>query len=159
MPRFDPATAPRLDSTGWPEERLRKVERSYAMEYVRSFLAVTQELFGIEEAEWLVARTARLIGLQIYEDTAAMLGVEGDDAGSFARFLLALLLSQGERATCDDTKIEQQGWKLMAGIVLPDSAAAFRAWNALWEGALAAHNRALRLQTTFDESRIVWRIH
>src|ERR1700760_2432450 len=31
MPKFDPATAPQLDSAGWPEERLRKVERSYAM--------------------------------------------------------------------------------------------------------------------------------
>src|SRR5215813_9965272 len=38
MPCFDPGTAPKLDSAGWPEARLRKVERSYAMEYVRSLL-------------------------------------------------------------------------------------------------------------------------
>src|SRR5579862_7240531 len=66
-PPFDPAKAPVLDSASWPEERLLKVERSYAMEYVRSMLPSTVELFGAEEASHLVGRTARLIGLQFYD--------------------------------------------------------------------------------------------
>ena len=45
-PRFDPARAPRLDSASWPAERLAKVERSYAMEYVRSLLPSMLDLFG-----------------------------------------------------------------------------------------------------------------
>ena len=74
MPKFDSASAPELDSAGWPEERLRKVERSYAMEYVRSLLPTMQELFGPEEAATLIGRTARLIGLQFFEETYAMVG-------------------------------------------------------------------------------------
>jgi hypothetical protein len=158
MPRFDPAAAPELDSASWPEERLRKVERSYAMEYVRSLLPVTQELFGVPDAEKLVARTARLIGLQFFEETAAALGIAGGGAEDFARYLHALLSAQGENAARDGAMVTQSGWKLLSGVTLADVAAAFRAWNALWDGALAAHNRDLRLETRFDRNEIVWRV-
>jgi hypothetical protein len=158
MPRFDPATAPKLDSANWPEERLRKVERSYAMEYVRSFLPVTQELFGTKDAERLVAKTARLMGLQFYEDTAFAIGIAGDSAEDFARYLSALAAAQGEKVGMRGSVVTQQGWRLMAGVALSDSAAAFRAWNALWEGALAAHNRFLRLETECSGETIVWRV-
>ena len=156
MPDFDPAAAPKLDSVNWPEERLRKVERSYAMEYVRSFLPATQELFGVEEAERLVARTAQLIGLQFYEETAAMLGIAGNSAEDFARYLAALAIAQGENVTRDGTIVTQTGWKLLSGVTVPDERAAFRAWNALWLGALAAHNRHLQLRTEYSGNRIVW---
>lgn len=158
MPRFDPAAAPKLDNASWPEERLRKVERSYAMEYVRSFLPVTQELFGVEEAERLVAKTARLIGLQFYEGTASALGIAGDGIEDFARYLSTLAVAQGEQAEACTSAVTQQGWRLTAGVALPDADAAFRAWNALWEGALAAHNRFLRLKTERAGETIVWRI-
>ncbi len=158
MPRFDPAAAPKLDTANWPQERLRKVERSYAMEYVRSFLPVTQELFGVDEAERLVAKTARLIGLQFYEDTASALGITGDSAEDFARYLSALKAAQGEQVEARGSAVTQQGWRLMAGVALPDREAAFRAWNALWDGALAAHNRFLRLKTERAGETIVWRI-
>jgi hypothetical protein len=158
MPPFDPAAAPKLDSASWPEERLRKVERSYAVEYVRSFLPVMQELFGAEEAERLVAKTARLIGLQFYEETAAMLGVTGDSAADFARYLSALQSAQGELATGAENTVTQQGWRLMNGVALGDADAAFRAWNALWEGALAAHNRHLKLVTSRSGETTTWRI-
>jgi hypothetical protein len=128
------------------------------MEYVRSLLPTTQELFGAEEAGRLVARAARLIGLQFYEDTAAMLGIRGDSAEDFARYLGALAISQGEQVEMRGELLTQQGWRLIAGVALPDSDAAFRAWNALWEGALAAHNRFLRLKTERAGETIIWRI-
>jgi hypothetical protein len=158
MPPYDAAAAPKLDTASWPEERLRKVERSYAMEYVRSLLPVTQEIFGAEEAERVVARTARLIGLQFYEETAAMLGMAGDSAEVFARYLSALAIAQGELAAVRGDTVTQENWRLMRGVALADGDAAFRAWNALWEGALAAHNRFLRLKTERSGETIVWRI-
>ena len=158
MPPFDAAAAPKLDTASWPEERLRKVERSYAMEYVRSLLPVTQEIFGAEEAERVVARTARLIGLQFYEETAAMLGIAGDSAEVFVRYLSALAVAQGELAAVRGDTVTQENWRLMRGAALADGDAAFRAWNALWEGALAAHNRFLRLKTERSGETIVWRI-
>jgi hypothetical protein len=153
MPKFDPASAPKLDSDSWPEERLRKVERSYAMEYVRSLLPTMQELFGPEEAAALVSRTARLIGLQFFEETFAAVG-----ATSFAEYLATMQRAQSESITVDGDTVMQRGWRLTDGVALTDSDLAFRSWTALWEGALAAHDRDLRLTTTRDGERIAWRI-
>jgi hypothetical protein len=162
MPKFDAASAPKLDTASWPQERLRKVERSYAMEYVRSLLPVTQELFGVPEAERLVARTARLIGLQFYEETAAMIGIAGTNAGDFARYLELLLQAQGERVMReqdrDAAEISLNGWRLMDGVRLSDRAAAYRAWTALWQGALAAHNRDFRLESLAGAEAGGWRV-
>jgi hypothetical protein len=162
MPRFDPAKAPKLGNANWPEERLRKVERSYAMEYVRSLLPTMQELFGVEEAAKLVGRTARLIGLQFYEETAALLGVAGTDAQTFAHYLVAMQGAQGETLEClaaePNSMVIQRGWKLMNGVALADGGLAFHAWNALWEGALGAHNRDLSLTTERNDQSVIWKI-
>jgi len=160
-PRFVPAKAPMLDMATWPEERRIKVERSYAMEYVRSMLPTMVALFGADEAGALVGRAARLIGLQFHEGTAELLGMDSTDADGFAACLAALAVAQGEdvalRRENDVPTVVQQGWRLMDGIALPEPAL-FRAWNALWEGALAAHNRDLRLVTEREGGTIVWRI-
>jgi hypothetical protein len=156
-PQFDPARAPRLDSVDWPEERLRKVERSYAMEYVRSMLPTMMSLFGAEETLLLAGRAARLIGLQFYDETSALLGVTGKSTAGFAAYLAALAVAQGEDVRIESDTVIQNGWRLMEGIDL-EGDAPFRAWNALWEGALAARNRDLSLATTRENGAIRWRI-
>ena len=45
-PDFDPEAMPKLDSEDWPEERLRKALRNYAMQYVRNILPEMVKLFG-----------------------------------------------------------------------------------------------------------------
>jgi hypothetical protein len=153
MPKFDPVRAPKLNTVDWPEERLRKVERSYAMEYVRSLLPTMQELFGAKEGSALVARTARLIGLQFFEETFAMIGAE-----SFAAYLEAMQAAQGETIARDGTTLVQDEWRLMDGVALSDPASAFNAWNALWEGALAAYDRDRTLITEKSEGTITWHV-
>ena len=156
-PPIDPASQPRLDSDAWPAERLARVSVSYAAEYVRSLLPVTHQLFGPQEAQALVGRTARLIGLQFHEPTARAVGVEGDSAKAFARMLGALAAAQGEAVAVDGARVVQSGWKLMRGVdVDPDFALA--AWNPLWEGMLAAHNRFLRLETLRGDEAIIWSV-
>ena len=159
-PRFDAAKAPKLDSASWPEERLLKVERSYAMEYVRSMLPSMRELFGDEEARQLVGRTARLIGLQYYDALASLVDIKSDTAADFAHLLAALAVAQGERVEVENdgaaAKVTQSGWKLMYGVTAGE--AMFPAWNALWEGALAVHNRGLRLVAERRGDAIAWRI-
>jgi hypothetical protein len=153
MPKFDPVRAPKLNTVDWPEERLRKVERSYAMEYVRSLLPTMQELFGAKEGSALVARTARLIGLQFFEETFATIGAE-----SFAAYLEAMQAAQGETIARDGTTLVQDEWRLMDGVALSDPASAFNAWNALWEGALAAYDRDRTLITEKSEGTITWHV-
>jgi hypothetical protein len=159
-PLFDPARAPRLNSADWPPERLAKVERSYAMEYVRSMLPSALEVLGEADAAKLVGRTARLIGLQYYDETAAAFAVAGNDAGSFARLLAGLASAQGESVEAldngDFALVAQTGHRLLYGVTGAD--ALFGAWNALWEGMLAVHNRALKLATERHGDNVVWRI-
>ena len=159
-PRFDPVLAPKLVSQDWPEERLLKVERSYAMEYVRSMLPTMLELFGAEEACGLVARTARLIGLQFYDEVAGLLGIASADAADFAELLGRLAAAQGEEVEISHdgaiSIVRQKGWRLLKGVGAGESM--FPAWNALWEGALAVHNRDLTLTTERGEGAICWRI-
>jgi hypothetical protein len=157
-PPFDPAQAPKLDSQSWPAERLAKVERSYAMEYVRSMLPTMLELFGAEDARKYVGRAARLIGLQFYDETASLLDVSGSDARDFAVLLARLAAAQGEDVEIDAEQaiVRQRGWRLMSGVAGGD--VMFAAWNALWQGALAVHNRRLKLRTERHADWILWRI-
>jgi hypothetical protein len=157
-PAFDPTHAPKLDSQSWPAERLAKVERSYAMEYVRSMLPTMLELFGAEEASLLVGRAARLIGLQFYDEAAKLLDVSGSGAQAFAVLLARLAAAQGEDVEIDDQQavVRQRGWRLMSGISGGD--VMFEAWNALWQGALAVHNRQLKLSAERHANSIHWRI-
>lgn len=143
MPDFDPALAPALDMAAWPEERLRKVERSYAMEYVRSLLPVLLDLFGEAETEHQLGTTARLIGMQFRDEVAALQGIEGTSGTDFAQILGQVLAAQGEEVQIDGNVVRQIGWRLMAGLEVP--AGGVRAWNRLWEGMAAAHDRNLRL--------------
>ncbi len=57
-PDFDPDAVPRAEGPDWPEARLRKVERNYAMEYVRTILPVMVEAFAPEDAAHLGRRAA-----------------------------------------------------------------------------------------------------
>ncbi|HWA62882.1 MAG TPA: hypothetical protein VG939_15990 [Caulobacteraceae bacterium] len=155
-PDFDPALAPKLDSADWPQDRLKKVERSYAMEYVRSLVPTLIDLFGEADAAGLLARTARLIGLQFYDETAEALGIEPGAPEAFATYLAAIAAAQGESVSLEGATVLQTGWRLMDG--LSPSPAVFEAWNALWTGALAVHNRRLTLESRFDGRAIVWRV-
>jgi len=160
-PAMDPALQPRLPAAEWPPARRLKVERAYAAEYVRSLLPVTHDLFGADEAGLLVGRTARLIGLQYQERIAVELGLREGSAEGFAALLHRLAAASGEqvesRRSGDAVEVVQTGWRLMAGVAV-DPEWAFRAWNPLWEGMCAAHDRDLRLDSRFADGQIAWTV-
>ncbi|MEQ8347925.1 MAG: hypothetical protein RIB84_20050 [Sneathiellaceae bacterium] len=160
-PPLDPAAQPALDSADWPAERLAKIERAYAVEYLRTMLPVMLDLHGSAEAAALIGRTARLIGLQFQDRAAADLGIAGRGPAAFADLLAGLARAQGEAVTVrgdgDGVEVAQAGWRLLQGLEI-DPRMALAAWNPLWEGALAAHDRHLRLDTRLDGDGIVWRV-
>ncbi|MDR3533333.1 MAG: hypothetical protein P4L90_22585 [Rhodopila sp.] len=154
-PPFDPALAPRLD---WPPERLAKAHRAYAMEYVRSALPACIDLFGAETARFLAGGAARLVGMQLYAETAAALDLppDGSPAG-FARFMATLAEAQGDLVHIapgpDGIMVRQTGWKLMADVPAPHPAV-LDCWAVLLDGALAAHNHRLPMR----REGLNWRI-
>ena len=98
-PPFDPAAAPRLPAADWPPERLAKAERNYAMEYIRSGLPRLAEIFGPAEAAHLGRVTGRLVGAQLYQETAALLGIDARGAEAFGAFMVGLAAGEGDSAT------------------------------------------------------------
>lgn len=148
-PPFVPEDAPGLDESLWTAERLRKANRNYAMEYVRSMLPRMAELFGPSEAAHLGNITGRLIGMQHYDETAAHLGIEGDDPEAFCRLMADFAAAEGDAAEWRAEgggvyTVRRSGWRLFRGVEHVPTAA-FDAWNGLWEGAIMVHNRFLLL--------------
>lgn len=158
MPPFDAATAPRLDSAQWPAERLQRAHRSYAIAYLRTLLPTLQAVLGAAQARQELGRVARLVGLQYHAELAAALGCDtnlsaGDRASAvaYANWLAAMQRAHGEtvdlREVGDTPRVCLSGWRLAGDLSLDDPLGAFDAWNALWEGACAAHDRFLSLET------------
>lgn len=163
-PLFDPAKAPRLVTSAWPQERLDKAERNYAMEYIRTALPVLIELFGPADARQLGGNAAYLTGLQFLDECRALLGVSGAGADGFVEFFTRMAEAQGEEVSTHDSGngshlIRQRGWRLMRGVE-PLDASAFAIWNALWEGCLAAHDRSLSwtVQAGPGQDVFEWRV-
>ncbi|UYN94253.1 MAG: hypothetical protein KIT25_19770 [Enhydrobacter sp.] len=169
MPRIDWSAQPRLETANWPEERRLKTFRAYALEYLRTMLPTLQEQLGADAAQTELGRVARLVGLQFHEETARELDlptdVERGDARSahdFARWLAAMLAAQGEEVENRGVDVVMRGWRAVRGVDLADPLKAFDAWNELWIGAAAAHDRFLRVETarSLDERgwSVTWRI-
>jgi hypothetical protein len=164
-PPFDTARAPRLDPTAWPAARLRKAHRNYAMDYVRTGLPELIALLGPADGGALGNLAGQLIGRQYYRQVQATLGATGAGAGGFAAVLAALASAQDDR--CEVRRdgagvvVAQEGWALVRGRALPHPAV-FDAWNGLWEGCLAAHDRTLALEVRRrpdeGDGRAEWRI-
>ena len=119
-PLFDAATAPALPVASWPKPRLEKAYRNYAMEYVRTAAPVMVQLFGPEDAGYLLHLTGKLIGMQYFDEIAGCLGATRGSAREFAVFLHALLEAQDDAAGIDDSggvfEIRQQSWRMMADV-------------------------------------------
>ncbi len=164
-PAFDPAAAPRVEGADWPAERLRKVARNYTMDYVQGVLQELVARFGPADGRFLGHVTGTLIGMQWYQRVATLLPPAANDAMGFARLLVALGEAQGDEIDAepagDGAVVRQRTWRVMRGAraVAP---AAFDAWNGLWEGLLAVHDRRLRLDVTARLDRgdpcFEWRI-
>jgi hypothetical protein len=163
-PPFDPAAAPRLPEA-WTPERLAKAERNYAMEYIRSGLPRLVEIFGPAEAAHLGRVTGRLVGAQLYKETAALLGVGPGGAQAFGQFMVGLAAGEGDAAAAEaqggGILVTRGAWRLMRGLE-PISPATFEAWNGLIEGAIAVHDRFLVLEVTsrldLGDAATTWRI-
>lgn len=164
-PPFDPAAAPSLPAAGWPAERLAKAERNYALEYIRSGLPKLAELFGPTEAAYLGGTAARLVGAQLYADTALRLGVSEGGAEGFAQFMVALAGGEGDAAAIsrdgDALLVRRPSWRLVRGLAAV-SPAVFEAWSGLLHGAIAVHDRFLVLETLsrldWGDDAFLWRI-
>jgi hypothetical protein len=143
-PLFDAAAAPALPVASWPRPRLEKAYRNYAMEYVRTAAPVMVQLFGPEDAGYLLHLTGKLIGMQYFDEVAAALSMGRGGASEFATFLNALFVAQDDAAETTQSEgtfeIRQQSWRLMEDVADNHSACA-KVLAGLFEGLAAGCGR------------------
>jgi hypothetical protein len=163
-PMFDPKTAPALPVESWPKPRLEKAYRNYAMEYVKTAAPVMVQLFGPEDAGYLLHLTGKLIGMQYFDEVAHGLGGNRGGPKDFASFLCALLDAEGDVAEINPSEgqfeISQQSWKLMADIGDYHPAVA-KVLEGLFEGLAAGCGRHIPVRmkpTAGGNAPFVWAI-
>jgi len=90
------------------------------MEYVKTAAPVIVQVFGPEDASYLLHLTGKLIGMQYYDEVAAALDATRGGPKEFADFLRILFASQDDVAEINQSEgqfeFRQQGWKLMADV-------------------------------------------
>jgi hypothetical protein len=145
-PRWDPARQPQPPEAQWSAERLRKAARNYAMEYLRNGLAELAALIGPDDTRELAGRSARLIGLQYWRESAARVGTRDGGADQAATFLARMFAGMGDAARVlpgaspQAAVVEQRGLRVLRDIAdAGEQALLWEAWCELWQGALAAH--------------------
>jgi hypothetical protein len=145
-PMFDPKKAPALPVSSWPKPRLEKAYRNYAMEYVRTAAPVAVQLFGPEDAGYLLHMTGKLIGMQYFDEIARGFGARRGSAKDFEAFLRALFDAQDDVANASASsgafEIKQQTWKLMADVADYHPACA-KVLEGLIEGLAAGCGRGI----------------
>ena len=147
---------PRLPEATWPEARLRKVLRNYAMDYITSILPETVAVLGPEEGGHIAGAAARLVGMQTFDEVAALLGSVGAGPVGFATAFARLARGQGDDAELQvegaTASVRQTSWRLMAERASLHPAV-FDAWNELWVGAALAHDRFMRVEVAERRDR------
>ena len=87
-------------------------------------------------------------------------------ARDFGRWLSMVMAAGGEDVATEEKDgaviVRLAGWRAVRDLALADPLLAFDAWNELWLGAAAAHDRFLSLQTSRSLGEkgwsIAWRI-
>jgi len=155
-PPFRKELAPVLPGAAWPQARLQKVLRNYAMDYVTSIMPETIAVLGPAQGTSLAAIAARLVGMHTFDQAAALMGGVAPGPGGFAAYLAALGRAQGDdtmhQRSGESFTVRQSSWRLMQdrSDLLPG---VFDAWSELWVGAALAHDRWLTVEVTQRRDR------
>ncbi len=152
---------PELPASAWPPERLAKVERNYAMDYIRNIVPVLAERLGPLECRTVLYRVGRRIGMQYAQRVAEL-----SEERSPPALLATLLAAHGDEVTLetndDEARIEQMNWRLFRGLEGECQPEWFEGWRGVLEGVLAVHDRDFRIDVSdrldLGASRFVWKL-
>lgn len=95
-PEFDPAAAPRLDPSLWPEARIVKARRNWSREYVNTTVDCLTQMYGPYVTCFLYEEVMRGVAVQYTHALKEQAGVEGIDAAAITEFFGRMLESQSQ---------------------------------------------------------------
>jgi hypothetical protein len=161
-PPFDPAAQPEPPADQWDPLRLAKASRNYALEYVRNGLCELARVIGEGDARDLGGRAARLIGLQYFAETAAMVGATDAGLGAAGHYLLRMFEGMGDSATLVDAgetvRVDHQGLRVVRGLNGAERSLVLHCWAELWRGTLASQRELKSLDCQPAAAGLSWHI-
>jgi hypothetical protein len=161
-PPFDPAVQPEPPADQWNELRLAKANRNYAMEYIRNGLCELAGVIGEAETRELGGLAARLIGLQYFPETAAMVGAEDGDVAAAAGYLARMFSGMGDEAAVrgkgESAAIEQTGLRIARGLAADEAELVLTCWAELWRGAISSQRQLKTLSWQRQDDLVRWTI-
>ena len=165
-PPFDPASQPHPPAAHWSPERLAKAARNYAIDYIRNGVSELATVIGEPRTRELAGLAARLIGLQYYRETAAMVGARDGGADRAAHYLSRMMAGMGDAAEVDPgasasgAVVRQRGLRIARGMAGDERALLLDCWKELWVGTVRAHGPMLhaRAETAAEaaDEELAW---
>lgn len=159
-PPFDAAAQPQAPAEHWNDLRLEKANRNYALEYVRNGLCELAATVGDEEARALGGLAARLIGLQYFAETAAMVGAADGDLEDAAAYLCRMFTGMGDTATIErgdeGPMVRHAGLRALRGLAGAERALVLHCWAELWRGTLASQRAVKLLDLRAEGDALFW---
>ncbi len=149
-PPFDAEAQPTVPADQWNESRLAKANRNYAMDYIRNGIAELAHVIGTARTRELASRAARLIGLQYFAETAAMVGAQDGGVEDAAVYLATMMQGMGDDVewfgSDDGVVLEQRSLRIIRGLVEADAELIFDCWAQLWQGTASSQRQLKRLE-------------
>lgn len=157
-PPYDEAQQPAPPPAEWNELRLAKANRNYAMDYIRNGLTSLMQVLGAEETAELAQLSGRLIGLQYFAETAAMVGAIDGSAEDAVHYLATMFTGMGDDVSINGMQLTQTGLRIVRGLDGDDRTTVLQGWVSLWQGALQSMRQRNDLTAQIEKGRIVWTI-
>jgi len=151
-PPFDPAAQPTPPAGQWSAQRLRKAARNYAMEYIRNGLCELAGTIGEPDTRELAGLAGRLIGMQYYRETSALVGALDGGADRAAHYLATMFAGLDDDVVVEDgasvarARLRHRELRILRGLSPPESALVVDCWKELWVGAVRAHGPMMRAE-------------
>ncbi|MEM7219205.1 MAG: hypothetical protein AAF515_12640 [Pseudomonadota bacterium] len=160
-PPFDAASQPAPPPDEWSVERLEKANRNYALEYLRNGFATLVDVIDRERVRDHGRRAARLIGLQYFAETAAMIGAEDGGLDAASDYLMRMLGGMGDEIVAapdrqDQRTFTQRGLRVVRGLDGDTRTLLLDCWLDLWRGALDAPRARVAAEIDRGTDELVW---
>ncbi len=161
-PAFDAALQPRPPEAEWDALRLEKANRNYALEYVRNGVCELASVIGTEDTRMLGGLAARLIGLQYFAETAAMVDARDGDEHDAATYLARMFTGMGDRAVVErcgrGATVRQEDLRVVRGLQGNERELVLHCWGELWRGTMSAQRSIKTLTFEREEHALVWHV-
>jgi len=163
-PPYREEEQPEPPTDQWNEERLEKANRNYGVEFVRNSLIELMKVIGKEEALKLGCRAGKLIGLQYYQETREIVGVDDGDLYSAVEYLQRMFAGMGDTVEINAAEDQSQYQILHSNLrIVRDLEAEERdivlsCWQEIWRGAMSSCRQLKQLQWDVDGGQIKWTV-